>query len=179
MDNHFFLTDDILWDYADDLLAAQEKQQVEAYLKQHPEWQAKLTAIRAEQRALATLPLQKPGAGFSDRVMATWTAEHMKSFAAAAPPKKRDWIILTLAGSMGMLILAPIVVMVIAAIGATPAEISVPTIQTPSIDTDIWAQALAGPVFQTALIGIFAILMLRIIDKYLRQKTALQRLING
>jgi anti-sigma factor RsiW len=179
MDNHFFLTDEILWDYADHLLLPQEAQQVEAYLKQHPEWQSKLDAIRSEQRALHALPLEKPGAGFSDRVMAAWTAERMHDFAATAPPKKRDWILTSVGAAMGLLILAPIVTMVVTVLQSGPLPIPLPNYQLPSLHTDLFAQVFAGPVSQIALIGIAAMLMLNVIDKWLRQKTALQRLTKG
>jgi anti-sigma factor RsiW len=179
MDNHFFLTDEILWDYADHLLQPQEAQQVEAYLTQHPEWQSKLDAIRAEQRALHALPLEKPGAGFSDRVMAAWAAEQMKSFAATAPPHKRDWVLTIVGAAMGLLILAPIVAMVVTVLQSAPVNVNLPDYQLPTLNTGLLTHVFSSPIFQIALISIAAILMLNMIEKYLRQKTALQRLTKG
>ena len=92
--NNFLLNDALLWDYADGLLDPTAKQQVDAYLKQHPEWKARLEMVLAEKKALfGAHALEKPFPGFSDHVMAAWTTGQVEAFAASAKAKGRDWIV--------------------------------------------------------------------------------------
>ena len=79
MENNFLLTEDMLWDYADGFLPQEEKMQVDAYLRRHPEHQSMLDTILAEKKAFAALPMDRPKPGFTDRVMAAWVAEHPQS----------------------------------------------------------------------------------------------------
>lgn len=88
------LNEDLLWDYADGFLPQEEKSRVDAYLKAHPEWQAKLDAIMAEKRAFSEQPLAHPDAGFAAGVLRAWAAEQ-------APVKQKDkgqdWILWSIA----------------------------------------------------------------------------------
>ena len=171
MENHFLLTDDMLWDYADGFLSDKEKKQVEAYLVQHPEWSIRLEAIRAEKRELATLPLVAPVPGFSDRVMAAWAAERVQSKAEA---KGDDWIVRLIAVVFGLFILVPTVAMVVAALRLSPAEataIELPQVALPVVPVEDW---VLGAFVQYGLLLVFVVIGLRFLDKVLQHRLALR-----
>jgi len=171
MENHFLLTDDMLWDYADGFLSDKEKKQVEAYLAQHPEWSIRLETILAEKQELAALPLTAPMHGFSDRVMAAWAAERVQSKAEA---KGDDWIVRLIAVVFGLFILVPTVVMVVAALQLSPAEataIDVPQVSLPAIPVEDW---VVSAVVQYGLLLAFVVIGLRFLDKVLQHRLALR-----
>lgn len=171
MDNHFLLTDDHLWDFADGLLSAEENLRVEAYLRQHPEWQAKLDALLAEKRAWTTLPLESPNAGFADRVMAAWTTEQLQTRTKTSPGKS-DWIVFAVAGAFGLLILLPVIALVVTAAGSP----GLPTNDIQLPDTDLIGQTLSQPGLQLAAFLGLAFGLLMLVDKYLHQRRMLHQL---
>ncbi len=171
MNNNSILNDERLWDYADGLLSGEEKTLVEAYIRQHPEWQERLDALLAEKRAWADLPLEQPDRGFADRVMAAWAAEQVQERAQAAP-KKRDWIVYAVAGAFGLLILVPLMTIVLS--GLSSAALPVNEIQLPDVSqiTQLFSQSA---VQFASLMGA-AIGLLMLLDKYLHQRQAIQQL---
>lgn len=162
------LTDDLLWDYADDFLTAEEKIRVDAYLRQHPEWQERLDAILAEKRAFHATPLEKPKPGFSDRVMAAWAAETHANYVATA--KGKDWIIYLISSVLGLFICAAFVV---AGMQAAPTNLPVEMPQVPSYD---WSQIFGNQILQYGLFFLFALVTLKFVEKYLEQRRVLDRL---
>ncbi len=170
MNNNFLLTNEHLWDYADGFLSAEENLRVEAYLHQHPEWQERLDALLAEKRAFSSLPLESPQAGFADRVMAAWAAEQVQAHAKSAP--KRDWIVYAVTGIFGLLILAPLIVVIATSTSAT--SLQLPDVQLPNANAI--GQALNSSAVQFAgLLGLaFALLLL--VDKFLHQRRMLHQL---
>jgi anti-sigma factor RsiW len=169
MENHFLMTDDILWDYADGFLSNQEKLQVDAYLTQHPEWHVRLQAVLAEKRELSALPLEAPAPGFSDRVMAAWAAEHVATKAAA---KGDDWIVRLIAVVFGLFVLTPVVVMVVAALRLSPEEapaLELPQVALPTVSMEAW---LDSAFLQYGLLLAFVFIGLRFLDKVLRYQLA-------
>ena len=171
MNNNFLLNDERLWDYADGLLYTEEKSVVDAYLRQHPEWQARLDALLAEKRAWADLPLEQTEAGFADRVMAAWASEQMQAKAQTAP-KKRDWIVYAVAGAFSLLILLPLLTIVFA--GLSSAALPVNELQLP--DTGQIEQLFSQSAVQFAALMGAAIGLLMLLDKYLHQRQAIQHL---
>lgn len=167
MDNNFLLTDDMLWDYADGFLAQADKMQVDAYLQLHPEHQSRLEAILAEKRGLASLPLDRPKAGFADRVMAAWVAEQSGN-TSLSTDKGKDWIIYCIAAAMGFFILLPIVLIAISAPEVStdiiPAEY-IP--QTPVIP---WGKLFTSPIMRFGLPLTLLFFCFRFLDQYLQQK---------
>jgi hypothetical protein len=168
MENNFMLSDDLLWDYADGFLAAEEKIRVDAYLRQHPEWQERLDAILAEKRAFHAMPLEKPKAGFSDRVMAAWAAETHANYAATA--KGKDWIIYLISTVLGLFICAAFVV---AGMQAAPEKLPVEMPKLPAYD---WSQIFGNQVLQYGLLFALTLLTLKFVERYLEQRRALYRL---
>ncbi len=169
MDNNFMLTDDMLWDYADGFLQGEEKLRVDAYLSQHPEHQARLNAIRAEKRAFSALPLEKPGAGFAQQVMAAWATEQVTE-KATLPTKAKgsDWILWSIAIAFGLMMAVPFLL----APAASPESFSfkipeeyVPQVQTPSFD---WAGFFNSAMLRNALLLTLAFMSLKLLDKYLQ-----------
>lgn len=165
MDNNFQVTDELLWDYADGFLSREEKYQVEAFLRQHPEWQERLQAIRSEQQALFNVPMEKPRADFADRVMAAWATETVHNH-AKSKAHGRDWIIIAIASVFGLFILTPIVVMVVAALQSSAPEVNN---QITGVD---WGNVASMPAVQYATYLGLTFLMLRFAEKWFTQRSA-------
>lgn len=176
MDNNFLLTDALLWDYADGFLEAAEQQQVEAYLQQHPEHYQRLEAIRAEKLAFKALPLEKPQKGFADRVMAAWVAEQARA-GALVPAKKSDWIIFSIAGAFGIMVLLAFALVLGSASAIEP--VNLPQALSPEIPAVDWALLLDNPILRYGLMLTLVLLTLQILDKYLRQRASVQGLAAG
>ncbi|MBC7774215.1 MAG: hypothetical protein H7246_02155 [Phycisphaerae bacterium] len=169
MENNFMLTDDLLWDYADGFLEGDEKLRVDAYLRQHPEQQARLEAIMAEKRAFSGLTLEKPNAGFAQQVIAAWAAEQAP--AKALQPLKakgHDWILWGIAAAFGLMIAVPFLM----APTAAPAEFAfrvpeeyIPQIQVPTFD---WVGFISSAWLRNTVLLTMAFMGLKILDKYLQ-----------
>lgn len=165
MQHDMLFSDDVLWDYADGFLSDTEKKQVEAHLQQHPEARHRLQMILSEKQELASLPLEAPGPGFADRVMAAWATEQVKANARA---NGKDWIIRLIALVFGLFVLTPVVVMVVAALQTTPSETyTLPTVEVPAMD---WSLLLDNAYLQYGLLLIFALVGLRFLDKVLQHQ---------
>ncbi len=172
MEKAFFLTDDLLWDYADGFLTGVEKQQVEEHLSMHPEWQTRLQLILNEKRELAALPMEAPSTGFTDRVMAAWAVEHLNKTAEA---KGNDWVIRLIAVVFVLFVLTPAIVMVVAALQMPASEIpalELPQVSLPVVQWDTW---LSSPVLLIGLMLIFVFFGLRFLDKFLLQRLLLYK----
>jgi len=169
MENNFLLTEDILWDYADGFLSAEEKVRVDARLKQHPEWRGRLEAIMAEKRAFSALPLEKPRPGFSGRVMAAWASEqaHIRT---VSPAKGKDWMLYIISAIFGLFILSA---MLMIGFQGAPAELPVELPQAPAVD---WSRILANPVLHYSLYLALTLLALKVFDQYLHQRKMLDKL---
>lgn len=162
------LNDELLWDYADGFLTAEEKVSVDAYLLQHPEWQETLDAILAEKRAFHALPLEKPKPGFSDRVMAAWAAESHAAYTASG--KGKDWIIYLISAVLGLFICAAFVV---AGMQAAPTDLPVEMPEVPEVD---WTQVTGNAALQFGLYMILALFAIKFVERYLQQRRALEQL---
>ena len=173
MENNFLLTEDMLWDYADGFLVPEERMQVDAYLRQHPEHQSRLDTILAEKRVFAALPLDRPKAGFADRVMAAWVAEQSGN-RSLAPQKGRDWIIYCIAAAMGIFMLLPIVLIAISA--PTIGTDIIPAEYLPQTPVIPWVKIFTSPVMRFGLPLSLLFFCFRFLDQYLQQKKMLERL---
>lgn len=168
MDNHFIITEDILWDYADGLLDADTKSLVEKYLAQRPADRDRLTAIMGEKQALGSLPLDKPAANFADKVMAAWTFEQQKARIAAAP--KNDWGIWAIAIGFGLLMATPLIFALFSGDSGTVSP------KFPQFDLPMAVQkfdllgVLGSPVLQYAFYLALASLSIRLLEKYLHYR---------
>jgi len=171
MENKFLLTDDLLWDYADGFLAAPDNTRVEAYLQQHPEWQARLRSILDEKQLLATMPLESPDPGFTDRVMAAWTAEQTQAKSAKG---SKDWIIRLIVLAFGLFVITPVIVMLVAALQMAPAEL--PTVPMPELPAIDWTTLAASPILTYGLLLLFAVSVLRLLDKILQHQRLAHKL---
>lgn len=172
MENNFFLNDDLLWDYNDGLLTADEELQIEAYLLQHPEWQEKLEHIRFEQKALSHLPLEKPRPSFSDRVMAAIASESLEE-RALVPARKKDWIIYAIAGVFALFILTPVIFMVVAALNAAPQTTALLPVELPATAID-WNLLAGNTVFHYILYLGFVLIGLRFLEKFFQTRFRLR-----
>jgi anti-sigma factor RsiW len=171
MNNNFSITDDLLWDYSDGLLAQAERLQVETYLQKHPEAFQRLRAIEAEKRMLAGLALEKPDTDFSKRVMTAWLATQAQPVAA-----KRDWILFSIMGVLAFLIAVALVLIVGTAPELAPVEIPEKLLpQMPAID---WAFVFDSAMVRYGFIITLALLSLQFLDKYLQQRTKWQGLVS-
>ena len=177
MNNHFILTDDHLWDYTDGFLSDEENRQVEAYLQQHPEHRARLLAIEAEKRAISSIPLSKPQAGFADRVMAAWVAEQAHT-RAVAPAKPRDWIMFSITGVFGVFLLMALVLAIAAAPVTAPA-FTIPEQYVPEIPLIDWVGMMGSNVFRYSIMLMLTLLGLQVLDKYLQQRNRMHPIVPG
>lgn len=161
------LTDELLWDYADGFLEGPDKLHVEAYLRQHPEQKARLDAIMAEKRAFSEISLEKPDAGFAQKVVAAWAKEHAP---APAKNKGRDWILWSIGLAFALLVALPFL-MTPTGSGFSmqiPKEY-IPEWQAPSFD---WAGLLGSAVLRNTLLLTLAFMSLKLLDKYLQVRKA-------
>ncbi|HRI58188.1 MAG TPA: hypothetical protein PK228_00615 [Saprospiraceae bacterium] len=170
MENNFLLTDDLLWDYADGFLTAEEKIRVDAYLRQHPEWQERLDAILIERHAFHSLPLEKPRPDFSDRVMAAWAVE--THAANTATGKGKDWIIYLISAVLGLFICAAFVV---AGMQAAPTQLPVELPKISAYNYE-WSAIFGNQVLQYGLFFVLALITLKFVEKYLEQRKMLDKL---
>lgn len=169
MEKNFIVTDELLWDYADGLLAVSEKQQIDAYLLQHPAQKAQLDAILAEKRAFTTVPLEKPNSDFAKQVMAAWVAEQSPLKASVpAKAKGQDWVLWGIAAGMVAMLFVPLWL----APNAVPTDLSLqipeeymPQLQVPAFD---WQGLFGGAWLRTLLLITMALMSLKILDKYLQ-----------
>jgi anti-sigma factor RsiW len=169
MENNFLLTDDMLWDYADGFLEGDEKLRVDAYLRQHPEQQARLEAIVSEKRAFSGLTLEKPNAGFAQQVMAAWAADQAPAKELLPlKAKGRDWILWAIAAAFALMIAVPFLMTPAVA----PAEIAfnipeeyMPQFQAPTFD---WAGFFSSAWLRNTVLLTMAFMGLKILDKYLQ-----------
>jgi anti-sigma factor RsiW len=168
MENNFLLTEEMIWDYVDGVLTAEDKNQVDAYLRQHPEWEAKMQAIRAEKCSLFAHHMEKPDRGFSDRVLAAWASEQVEAHALAAAPAKRDWVIRVIAIAFSVFVITPVVVLMVMALQSAPVEL--PTIKMPEIETERWTSLLGSSVLQLGLLSLLAIAFLKLADQFLHKR---------
>lgn len=163
------LTDDLLWDYADGFLQADEKQQIDAYLRQHPAQQARLDAILAEKRAFAAVPLEKPNSDFAKQVMAAWAAEQNPVKAdVPAKAKGQDWVLWGIAALMVALLFLPILMAPNGAamdISFQIPEEYVPQFQVPAFD---WQGLFGSTWLRTFVLITMAFMSLKLLDKYLQ-----------
>lgn len=163
-----FVNEELLWDYADGLLADDQRVQVEAWLLQHPEGQQLVEQIRAEKRALFEVPLEKPNGGFADRVMAAWAMEQVHAQGAKAVTRHKDWVIYGIAGVFGLFILTPIVALIVTLIQtqfeapALPVDYTMPTVN--------WELVFGNSAFHYAAYLMLTFLLLRFAEKFIQLK---------
>jgi len=169
MEHKFMLTDELLWDYADGLLNADEKLRVDAFLRQFPEQQARLDAVLTEKRAFATLPLDKPNAGFAQQVMAAWAAEQAPAVAARpAKTKGPDWIMWGLAAVLVLMLVLPIALSPSFAAVDSVVQLTEeyrPQLQVPTFD---WAGFFGSALVRNGLLLLLGYMSLQLLDKYLQ-----------
>jgi anti-sigma factor RsiW len=158
------LNDDLLWDFADGLLADAEAQEIRKLLAASPEWQARLMVVQAERAALKKVPLDRPRPGFADRVMTAWVTEQTGQ-PAKAPAK--DWIAYAIAGALGLLIAAPLFTVIAVAfnIETKPSDSPLP-LKMPPV-------AQFTPFFQSqgllyALLLVATLVTWQFIDRYIQ-----------
>lgn len=170
MENNLMLSDDLLWDYADGFLTAEEKARVEAALANHPEWCERLEAVQAEKRAFHALPLEKPKPGFSDRVMAAWATESHSAYVATA--KGKDWVVYLVSTVLGLFIC---VAFVVAGMQAGPKTLP-SGLEVPKVPELQWEQVVGNVAVRYGAYLMLAVLMLKLVERYLQQRRALDRL---
>lgn len=171
MEHNFLMTDDLLWDYADDLLDAPEAARVAEYLRQQPEWNIRFQAILLEKKELAALPLEAPRAGFAEQVMAAWAAEQAP---AQVKAKGTDWTIRFITLIFLLIVSVPVVVMYFSAAELAPNTL--PTLQVPELPAIDWAVWANSPVLLYGLLLMTGIWGLRLFDKILQHRSLAQKL---
>ncbi|MFN0016338.1 MAG: anti-sigma factor family protein [Saprospiraceae bacterium] len=173
MNSTFFLTDDILWDYADGFLDASQQQEVEKHLRLHPEWQTHLQAILDEKREMSSLPLETPKPGFADRVMAAWAAEHVTK---TVQSKSNDWVVRCIALAFVLFILAPAILMIVAALRMPATQIpgiDLPQVSLPAVE---WSALFGSSFLQIGFLLVFVFFALRLFEKMVLQRLVVQKL---
>lgn len=100
------VTEDQLWDYADDLMSPEERAQLEALLVADPLLQEQLREVLAFKAQMHALPLEKPRTGFADAVLAAWATERMSAY---QPPPNRDWMVFGVALTFTVFVLGAVV----------------------------------------------------------------------
>ena len=172
--NNMPMNQDLLWDYADGLLDAATRREVEAFIKQHPEWQAQLHAIQQEKATLFGAPLlEKPAPGFADHVMAAWAGKQVESLAVQAQKQGRDWIVTAITAVFGLFIAVPLIAFLWEAVKSGWQGISVDTPELlPTVAWEQWAQL---PVLQYAASLLLTFLALRLAERVLLQTFAAKK----
>ena len=91
---------------------------------------------------------------------------------ALAPEKRRDWILFSIAGFMGVLLVIAVILGISMAPSMTP--VVIPDQYVPQIPVVDWAAVFGSAVFRYGLILLIAVLTLQILDKYLQQRNWLE-----
>lgn len=172
--NHFLVTDELLWDYADGLLSQEEKQQLDMYLVQHPEHLVRLSYIQKEKMTLHTFGPESPRAGFADKVMATWVSEQMHQSATLAQKDRKVFLFPLTLGIL--LVTALTYTLVIAIKGISVGHFSIPKDQLPTIPTlslSIITNFLTNTTVQMAIFTGFTLLLLVFAERF--WKSAFQK----
>jgi anti-sigma factor RsiW len=126
--------ENLLWDYADDLLSPSERTQVEALLANDPTLKQGLEHILLEKNTFSSLPLEHTPISFASNVMAAWQQEQGVATVYVPQP---NWIIRSIAAIFTLLLVASLMV-----IGwATP---SLPSISLPKIPITLLSSLEAG-----------------------------------
>lgn len=165
--NNTWLTDDLLWDYADGFLAADERQRVEEYLQQYPAERPRLTAIMAEKQALASIPMEQTKRGFADRTMALWVSEQVKSGQLAVTPRsKNDRIVYLIMGILCVLLLLPFLTF----LGSSPetTTVTTPLLKLPQMQQPDWTDPELVSVLRYAFVLISGIIVTMFFEKWIR-----------
>lgn len=157
----------MLWDYADGFLETKEKARIDAILREHPEHRERLDAILAAKRTFSALPLEKPKAGFADRVMAAWAVE--QAHTRAAKPGK-DWMVYIISAVFGLFIVAAVVM-----VGMQPVPDRLP-VELPQMPDYDWGALFGNRVLQYGLYFALTLLTLKLAEKYFHQRQLLDRL---
>lgn len=164
MENNFLLNDELLWDYADGLLDPVQQQQVSAYLEQDKALKARLNAIVLEQQRFGALPLEKPQAGFADRVMAAWALEQRVQKAMPAAP---DWILRLIPVVFAILILMPLLGLLSGGMQHSIPLRNLP-FELPAFPIDAFLSFSASPVLFYGVLFVLVFLTLRIFEQFLQ-----------
>ncbi len=164
MENNFLLNDELLWDYADGLLDPVQQQQVTMYLEQDKTLKARLNAIVLEQQRLGALPLEKPQAGFADRVMAAWALEQRVQKAMPAAP---DWILRLIPVVFAILILMPLLGLLSGGMQYSIPLRNLP-FELPAFPIDAFLSFSASPVLFYGVLFVLVFLTLRIFEQFLQ-----------
>lgn len=174
MNNNIIVTEDILWEYADGLLAPDAKALVDKYLAQQPSLREQLEAILQEKRAFASLPLERPAADFADTVMAAWAAQQRQK-PAAVP--QRDWGLWAIVAGMGSLLAVPLLWAMMTGdfAGGGGSSLRLPEFEMPLAlqNFDLLA-ALRSPVSQFGFYLALALMSVQMLEKILRYRHFLQ-----
>lgn len=163
------LTDELLWDYADGFLEETERLQVDAYLRQHPEQQARLQGILAEKRTFSKLPLEKPASDFANKVMMAWAAEQAPAQAGTIVKRQgRDWILWGIALAFGIMLALPFLMPASEAPTSLPLQIPDDYLQQVQLPTFDWAGLFNSSLMSYTLLLTLAFMSLKLLDKYLQ-----------
>jgi anti-sigma factor RsiW len=175
MENGFYLTDDLLWDYADDLLSTTEREQVVLFLQQHPEQMARLEAIQAEKQNWSNIPVDKAQTGFADRVMAAWVAEQAHARVLVHRP---DWVLRAIMGAFGVFLLLAVGLMARLA-PSVSAPVMLPTEYVPVVPAVDWLAIAQNSLLHYAFLLGLGVTALKILDKYLQQRNEVPGALSG
>ncbi len=164
--NDNWLTDDLLWDYADGFLTTDERQGVDAHLQQYPSDRARLNVILEEKQALAVMPMEQAKRGFADRTMALWVAEQVKSGQVSVTPRsKNDRIVYIIMAVLCVLLLLPFLTF----FGASPeATVTEPKVTVPQWQQPDWTSPELVSVLRYALVLIAGIVVTLLVEWWLR-----------
>lgn len=171
------INEDILWDYADGLLSPAERLEADALLRSDPALQAQLQEVLAFRAQLHATPLEKPRAGFTDGVMAAWASEQMQAYQV---PPNRDWMVFAVAGGFGLFIVSTLV-SVIASI-PWPTSVRLPAVEVPKWELPKWNLdhlRFDPQLLQLLLPALLVVLALTVLDKYLRHRQFLAKLVEA
>lgn len=165
--NHFLVTDELLWDYADGLLSQEEKQQLDTYLVQHPEHLVRLKDIQREKMALHTFGPESPRAGFADKIMASWVSEQMDQSTIVA---QKDRKVLLFPIALGVLLISALASTLALAIkGLSSGTASLPKDQLPTIPTlspSVMTDFITNTTVQMAVFTGFTLLFLVFAERF-------------
>ena len=175
MENQFIMNEDVLWDYADELLDKADRDRVDIYLRQHPEWQTRLSEVREMRAMLGNLPLESPDSGFSAQVMQAWNTLQTE----AAPTQRNNrvkWVFLGVAGVLLVLVLIPIVALFRMAGSIETPNLKLPEIQPERFIPDAAPLISNMAAFQVGFYLVLALATLRLLETYLTRNKRLRTL---
>jgi hypothetical protein len=147
------ITDDILWDFADQLLSATQHKEVAELIKNDPALQKKWNAILQQKVVMSSSDLVLPNTDFSSNLLEIWQVEQQTKVIEIQQPTANMFLLKVLFISFTLLSLVLLYIAISQNSTTEPLPIQIPNIEF------VWSKILF------ILVGVVAMINVRLIEK--------------